>query len=119
MLLLLFFLALFFARLFGTAGLLAVRRAALPLFALIAGSYLAAACVASWRTAQRRGWDLLPWLPLTFGTLHVAYGVGSIVGLAAFWSRWRESRRDATHTQSTALVGGSHARRSILPPRHS
>jgi succinoglycan biosynthesis protein ExoA len=70
--------------------------------------YLLAAGAASWRAARQGGFDLLPWLPLAFTTLHVAYGTGSLVGLVAFWKRWLG--RDEVYV---------HGSRSVLPPRHS
>src|SRR4029079_15308033 len=75
----------------ATLFFLTTSRAALDLLALILVSYFTAAIVASWRTVGRtaRCWrDLLPWLPLTFATMHVAYGIGSLVGFVAFWRRW-------------------------------
>jgi glycosyltransferase involved in cell wall biosynthesis len=94
--------------------LLTRSRAALSLLALILVSYFTAAIAASWRAARRTagGWrDLLPWLPLTFATMHVAYGIGSLVGLVAFWRRWGRIGHEEVQV---------HARnRPILPPRHS
>jgi hypothetical protein len=43
---------------------------------------------ASVLTAGRRDWRLLPLLPTTFALLHVAYGLGFLVGLVKFWNRW-------------------------------
>jgi glycosyltransferase involved in cell wall biosynthesis len=57
-------------------------------FALVVGSYLAANLAASVALAARRGWSLLPLLPLAFATLHVAYGLGFLWGLARFAGRW-------------------------------
>jgi succinoglycan biosynthesis protein ExoA len=72
--------------------------------------YLTAAGAASWQAARRGGFDLLPWLPLAFTTLHVAYGAGSLIGLVAFWKRWRTLGSDEVYV---------HGSRSVLPPRHS
>jgi succinoglycan biosynthesis protein ExoA len=98
----------------ATLFFLTTSRAALALLALILVSYFTAAIVASWRTVGRtaRGWrDLLPWLPLTFATMHVAYGIGSLVGFVAFWRRWGRIGHEEVQV---------HARnRPILPPRHS
>jgi succinoglycan biosynthesis protein ExoA len=95
-------------------SILTRSRAAWVLLALILVSYLTAACVASWQAARQsvHGWrDLWPWLPLTFATMHVAYGIGSLVGLVAFWRRWGRIGHEEVQV---------HARnRPILPPRHS
>jgi glycosyltransferase involved in cell wall biosynthesis len=56
--------------------------------ALAAGAYAAANGAASAWTARRRGWRHLPWLPWAFATLHLAYGLGFLAGLAWFWNRW-------------------------------
>jgi glycosyltransferase involved in cell wall biosynthesis len=108
--------ALFVASLGISLGLifLTTSRAAMLLPALMLVSYFTAAITASWRAARRsaRGWrELLPWLPLTFATMHVAYGIGSLVGLVAFWRRWGRIGHEEVQV---------HARnRPILPPRHS
>ena len=57
-------------------------------FGLVAGCYLAANLAASVAVAVRRGWSLLPLLPLVFSTLHVAYGSGFLWGLVRFAGRW-------------------------------
>jgi hypothetical protein len=57
-------------------------------FALVLGSYLITNLAASVAVAARRGWCLLPILPLVFATLHVAYGTGFLWGLVRFAGGW-------------------------------
>ncbi len=59
---------------------------------LAVGSYLFANIGASILVARRKGWRLLPLLPLTFTILHLAYGLGFLVGLVRFWNRWRDKQ---------------------------
>ncbi len=56
--------------------------------ALLLLTYLAATAAASIAQA-RTDWRMLPILPLAFVTLHLAYGLGFLTGLVAFWRRWR------------------------------
>lgn len=58
-----------------------------PLLA-VAGPYALANLAASLATAARDGWALLPRLPPAFALLHVAYGLGFLVGLMCFATRW-------------------------------
>lgn len=53
------------------------------------GGYLALNLLASAYTAQERGWRHLPYLPVVFGILHIAYGLGFLHGLWHFRRRWR------------------------------
>lgn len=57
-------------------------------------AYLLVNLAASILTAARRGWRYLPLLPIAFGTLHLSYGLGFLVGLVRFINRWgdREGR---------------------------
>lgn len=62
---------------------------AAPLASVLA-AYLAGNVVASLTLARRgREWRYLPLLPLIFGTLHFAYGLGFLTGLLKFRDRWR------------------------------
>jgi glycosyltransferase involved in cell wall biosynthesis len=71
-----------------------------PVFVLIAGMYLAANAAASVTTAVRiRSTAALPYLPLTFGILHLSYGCGFLVGAVKFFDRWWT--RDATGSESS------------------
>jgi len=38
----------------------------------------------------REGWHFLGLLPLTFLTIHFAYGLGFLAGLFKFWNRWKK-----------------------------
>ena len=53
---------------------------ALPLAALV-GGYVVASMGASFVVARRSGWRYLARLPLAFACMHLAYGVGFLVGL--------------------------------------
>jgi succinoglycan biosynthesis protein ExoA len=66
------------------------------------GSYLSANLGASVLVARRKGWQLLPLLPLTFATLHLSYGLGFLVGLVRFWNRWTD--REGHSGRSNAHV---------------
>ena len=58
---------------------------AMALFWLaLIGTYSAANIGASFLTAARRGWDLLPVLPLVFACFHLAYGYGFLRGILDF-----------------------------------
>ncbi len=56
----------------------------------VAGSYVVANLAASILLAARREWRLLPYFPVTFAILHLAYGLGVFAGLVKFWNRWRD-----------------------------
>lgn len=52
-------------------------------------SYLLANLIASILAARRTHWTAVALLPVTFLTMHFAYGLGFIVGLLKFWNRWQ------------------------------
>jgi uncharacterized membrane protein YfcA len=54
---------------------------ALALFVALFAPYLLWSVVASIQVARRKGWDLLPMLPLVFATYHFGYGYGFLRGL--------------------------------------
>ncbi len=56
-------------------------------FLLIALPYVVASVAASVVVAARRGWRNAPLLPFTFATMHLAYGIGFLGGLARFGLR--------------------------------
>lgn len=66
-------------------------------FSVIAISYLVASFGASISTVRKGNWRLLPLLPITFATLHMAYGLGFLVGLVKFWNRWGDNRTAPTN----------------------
>ncbi len=53
-------------------------------FLFVCLPYISASLMASAWTAARRGWRFLPVLPLAFGAMHLAYGIGFLTGLARF-----------------------------------
>jgi len=65
-------------------------------------AYLITSLTASILIARRKGWRLLPLLPLTFAILHLSYGFGFIVGLARFWNRWgdKQSRSNPSNERA-------------------
>src|SRR5262249_11704251 len=77
--------AMFVAALVASVDLVAIAPSLWPVPAFVIGLYLAAAATASVATAQRLGWwrhladwRLVPLLAVSFATMHVAYGVGSL-----------------------------------------
>lgn len=62
----------------------------LPLSSFIPLFYLLTNILASLYTAATRGWKYLPLLPLVFAILHLSYGLGFLVGLFKFRSRWND-----------------------------
>ena len=55
------------------------------------GVYALSTLVASLLSMQRADWTIVAFLPMTFATIHFAYGIGFIVGLIKFWNRWQFS----------------------------
>lgn len=84
----------FVAALLGSALLAIFSVAGAWLLGLVAGAYALANFAASARVARGKGMRTLLILPIVFATLHVAYGLGFLVGLLRFWNRWgdHESR---------------------------
>jgi succinoglycan biosynthesis protein ExoA len=63
---------------------------------LIAGTYLAAAFAAAFKTAlEMKRPAALPYVFAGFIILHLSYGLGFLTGLFAFAGRWREKERNA------------------------
>jgi glycosyltransferase involved in cell wall biosynthesis len=60
--------------------------------AVIASLYAIAVIAASIHSARKSDWQLLPLLPIAFAILHLAYGLGFLIGLVKFWNRWDESQ---------------------------
>jgi glycosyltransferase involved in cell wall biosynthesis len=72
------------------AALLALFTSLGPLLLVLAlCCYLAANLLASIHTANSCGWRYLPLLPAVYGSLHLSYGLGFLVGLVRFAHRWR------------------------------
>jgi succinoglycan biosynthesis protein ExoA len=70
----------------------------------IAGAYLVANLSASVLTA-RKDWRQLGVLPVIFGILHVAYGLGFLAGLVRFGGRWRTSATTPRHDELSPFGG--------------
>jgi len=64
---------------------------ALRLFLAIAVAYALANALASITTARLANARMLFLFPVTFAVLHFSYGLGFIVGLVRFISRWRQN----------------------------
>jgi succinoglycan biosynthesis protein ExoA len=60
--------------------------------AFVSGSYVLANLSASIITAARKGWKHLPFLPPTYGIMHLSYGLGFLLGLARFANRWNDKQ---------------------------
>jgi succinoglycan biosynthesis protein ExoA len=54
---------------------------AAALWAVVLASYALANLSASAAAASRDGWETFPYLPATFATYHVSYGLGFLIGL--------------------------------------
>ncbi len=72
---------LFVLTFFGSLGLSLVFTPLHRLFSLVSWLYLLANFVASTIVARRGGWRYFPILPLTFATIHFAWGTGFWAGL--------------------------------------
>jgi succinoglycan biosynthesis protein ExoA len=70
------------------------------IFLLVAGFYVITNLAASIKLAREKNWRLLPLLPITFVILHVAYGLGFLIGLIKFRNRWG----DRLHQSSYAIT---------------
>jgi succinoglycan biosynthesis protein ExoA len=57
------------------------------LWIALAATYVLANLTASLLAARRHGWAILPYLPATFATFHVSYGLGFAAGLLRFLFR--------------------------------
>lgn len=93
---------LFAAALLMLGALSPFYAAARLALAAVACAYLAANLCASFLTARKNGWRLLPLLPATFATLHLAYGCGFLAGLIKFRNRWRDRRGQTKYFEPRA-----------------
>ena len=84
--------ALFVAASVAALLLLPVFPAAGYVFGLVIGSYVIANITASILSLRKSTYSLLPIVPLAFATLHLAYGVGFLVGFVRFWRCWGENK---------------------------
>ena len=60
----------------------------------VAGTYVVANLAFSVKESRGLEARVQPILPIAFGTLHLAYGLGFLAGLFRFWNRWGSSDRD-------------------------
>ena len=68
---------------------------------LFAGSMLTYALLnlaASVLAARKTKWRLLSLLPIAFTVIHLAYGLGFLIGLAEFWNRWGDHETRASQS---------------------
>lgn len=85
----------FTVALIGSAVLAALWPPGIWVFAAVVGPYALANLAASLQVAvQRHDWRLVLVMPFTFGSLHVAYGLGSLVGLVWVITGWLLGRRE-------------------------
>ncbi len=66
---------------------------AMLLWCTVPLAYAGASLAASLAGARGAGWSIVPLLPLAYGIIHVAYGLGFLAGLVRFGTKWR-ARRD-------------------------
>lgn len=112
--------ALFVLALAASALLALVAPVFWPLFAIVVGAYALAVAMASGQAARKhRAWRWLITLPSVFATMHVAYGVGSLLGIVVFLRYWRTFGRPGDWPVTPTQAGGRHARpSSVFPSRH-
>ena len=84
---------LFVAALLVALVLLPIFPVTAYLLGSIATVYAVAVLSASILSARNNGWKLMPLLPIAFAILHLAYGLGFLIGLLRFWNRWGEAER--------------------------
>ncbi len=92
---------LFVAALLAVLLALPITPVARYLAATTAGGYAIALIGASILAARKNKWQSLPLLPIAFTILHLAYGLGFLIGLVRFWNRWGQSR---SKSQSRAPI---------------
>lgn len=73
------------------------------IFAVIVATYVLANLVASLLESRGKEIRFLFLLPVTYVIIHVAYGLGSVIGLIKFWNRWGDT--GLNHKQLKAQVG--------------
>lgn len=77
------------------------------LLVAVAGSYVAATVLATFLAGRGVPPALLPLLPGAFATIHLAYGLGFLVGLVKFRDRWRDASLPR-HTVAPGVQGAGH-----------
>jgi succinoglycan biosynthesis protein ExoA len=101
--------AFFVAALLAGMAAMAIAPWLWPFLALVVAAYIAAATAASLSAARRHGWwhrpsdwRLAPLLAVSFATMHVAYGAGSLAGAVGFWRRWGSVGREPSPRRGMA-----------------
>lgn len=79
---------LFVVTLLAALLMMPIFPAARYLTGLILSLYAVAVITASIISARKSKWQLLLLLPIAFAILHLAYGLGFLLGLLKFWNRW-------------------------------
>ncbi|MEX0749839.1 MAG: glycosyltransferase family 2 protein [Dehalococcoidia bacterium] len=87
----------------AVASVLVLRGRATPLRRLVGAYALATAC-ASLLAAFRRGLQHLPVLPLVFASIHIAYGIGFLAGVANVVRRYLTGERAAGDASASTHV---------------
>jgi len=82
------FLVTIGAMITGSSGLLSPVLAA---WTIVLAAYVVACALAACFSAQRFGWQLLPYLPVTFAVFHLSYGLGFLMG-SVYWTFARSLR---------------------------
>jgi succinoglycan biosynthesis protein ExoA len=72
------------------------------LFVSVLVTYVIANLAASIHSCRKGSWRVALFLPLTFAILHVAYGVGFMLGLVKFWNGWITATRKSVPTKTQA-----------------
>ena len=86
---------LFVAALAGSAIAALFTETGRVVFGAVLASYVAANLCASVCVTRRRRLARFWMLPMAFATLHVAYGIGFLIGLVRFWNRWGAMATDS------------------------
>jgi GT2 family glycosyltransferase len=72
----------------STGGSVWRQNAFLAAWLVLVGLYFAASFASAFSVARRKGWKYLPFLPIVFATYHLAYGLGSLLGLSYYPTDW-------------------------------
>jgi succinoglycan biosynthesis protein ExoA len=67
----------------------------------VAGSYAAVCLAASFATACKYGWTLLPVLPIVLSVYHCAYGIGFMTGILCWSSKQSSATNSSVFTEIT------------------
>lgn len=62
---------------------------AVPLWGAVPLAYAVASVAAALSAGRSAGWPVVPLLPFVYALLHLAYGLGFLVGMVRFMTKWR------------------------------